>query len=73
MTFSDFGFHAELGRAEVIPLVYRRVNMGCEYDVVRENGMNEARMHLRQMSLNELEKLADRHTQGAAFDNCPIR
>ena len=57
----------------MIPLVYRRVNMGCDYDVVRENGMNEARMRLRQMSLNELEKLADRHAQGAAVNNCLIR
>ena len=73
LTFSDFCFHAELGRAEVIPLVYRRVNMGCDYDVVRENGMNEARMRLRQMSLNELEKLADRHAQGDACDNGLIR
>ena len=57
----------------MIPLVYRQVNMGCDYDAVRENDMIEARMLLHQMSLNELEKLADRHAKGAAFDNYPIR
>ena len=34
--------------------------------------MIEARMRLRQMSLKELERLADRHAQGAALDNYPI-
>ena len=57
----------------MIPLVFRRVNTGCDYEAVRESGMNEARMRLRQMSLNELEQLADRHAQGDACDNCPIR
>ena len=47
--------------------------LGCDYDAVKENDMIGARMRLRQMSLKDLEKLADRHAQEAVFDDYPSR
>ena len=51
LTFFDFGFYAELGRAVVILLVYQRVNLGGDYDAVREDGMIKARIFLSQLSI----------------------
>ena len=49
LTFFDFGFYAELGRAVVILLVYQRVNLGGDYYAVREAGM--ARIFQSQLSI----------------------
>ena len=34
LSFVDFRFHPEIGRAAGIPLLRRRVNVGLDYDAV---------------------------------------